>query len=263
MIEDYTKKIIFVDDQLLDNIKHSSLKEYEDLMSPSIDTQIISLPLVSSNIVILSDLMDVSDIETGRVLVKENYGKKFFPISNMSKEYVVKKYRILGELCVALGAKKITIKSAEEVLLDQDVDNSTSMNVNVSSRLFDLDSGLNIKSSDLTNDALKEVLAIKIESEGSLPNIGVAERLLKSYSLHNDDMFVSLVELRKITTNKLLSHEFNLDFSKDVKKTFSSSTDAKLKVLNKFVGGGVEWDAINRYSERNRSAIKLVIKVEF
>ena len=48
MIEPYIRKIIFVDDSFLEDLRHRSISGYQQFEAPDLDTKIITLPANSS-----------------------------------------------------------------------------------------------------------------------------------------------------------------------------------------------------------------------
>lgn len=263
MIKNYTQKIFFVDEPLLEEVNHSSLSEYNKFTQPDIDTQVITLPLESGEVDALVEYIDPSEIRVGNVLAKAGYTNQFVPISDFSKDHVLRKYRLWLKFCLALGAKKVSIESAENVSLEAANNSSISASIHGKTTMGEADAKLENNTSSGNDEVRKEIMDIKAEAAGSDADIVTAEKILNDHKLKNDDMFTSIFEMRKLTLNPVLSHEFTLDFSKDLKRVFDSSTKARLNVISKFFDGAAEVDMAKSSLNSSQSAIRLSVKIDF
>lgn len=263
MIEIYTDKVIFVDDQFMLDLNEISVTDLVKFENPDPDTQIIKLPLPSDKLAELTKYIDISEVKAGNILVKPGYSNRFIQIEEFAEDNTIRKYRLWIQLCIALGAKKVSVSNIEDVFIDSGEDstlnigasgNAPGVNVNV-------DAGF-VKSSR-EDEIRKSITNLSAEADGSMPNLVAAKDILQRYKLLNDDMFVSIYEMRELGFNSLKKHEFQLDFTKDLKKVFDTSIKAKLDVMTKVYKGRVAFDSKRNAFNNARTAMKLTIRVEF
>jgi hypothetical protein len=264
VIEAYVSKIIVVDQPFLDDLKQTSMADFQIFTSPDIDTKVITLPLASSEeIADLTQYMDASEIRPGRVLVKPGYSSQFVSVDSFSEDIVFRKYSLFVQLCIALGAKKIAISSIEDVSLETSKTKSTSAAGGVGAPLLKAEVGAKAGQSSLNDEVRKSIMKLNTEAHGGDPNLQEAHRIIENHCLQKDALFSDMYNLRRVSTNRLQSHEVTLDFSTDVKRIFDSSMQAKIKVMSKLYQGRVEFDSAKKSLERNRSATKLSVRVDF
>lgn len=263
-MESYISKIIIVDERFLDDLKQASITDFEDFSNPSLDTKIISLPLRDgADIAALSRVVDVSEIRPGSVLVKPGYSDQFVAVDSFSEDLVLRKYGLFVQLCHALGAKTVSVKGITDVELEERSKMATAARLKVTGFVAGGSAELESHESILNDDLRKSIMEIRTEAHGGTADIEAAENLIAQYSLHKDSLFTDLVNMCKLTKNRLSRHELNLDFSKDVKKVFDSSIQAKVDVMGKFYGGGIDFERTRNAFAKNRTATKLSIIVEF
>lgn len=262
MIEAYTHKVFFVDRDFLEDLKEDSLTEYKEFTQPQVDTQIIQLPATEQ----LNELiayMPPSEIRVGNVLAKTGYTDQFGPIDDFAEDHAIRKYRLWVQLCIALGAKKVVINNIEDVLIESQDKFDLDASVSGKAPIGSAEMGLKRKSNEMNDEINKKILGLAAEATGGPPNLAAAEEILTRYDLFKDDMFRSIFDMRKIETNQLIKHEFTLDFTKDMKRMFDSSTKAKLSAMSKIYKGRIDVSVASNLIEKSRTAMKLSIIVEF
>lgn len=263
MIESYTDKLIFVDDQFMRDLDEASATELITFENPDPDTKIITLPLSTDKLKELEKHIDISEVKVGNILVKPSYSNMFIRIEDFAEDYTIRKYRLWLQLCVALGAKKVNVSNIESVIIDTGED--FTLNAEAEGKVPG-NSGkadLSHKKSSREDELKKTIMNFSAEASGSTPNLAAAEKILQRYKLYNDDMFVSLYEMRELDFNPLKKHDFELDFSKDLKKVFDTSVKAKLDIMSKVYKGKVGFDSQKQAFKNARTAIKITICVEF
>ena len=263
MIESYTQKVIFIDENFLNELKQNSLSDYESFESPVFDTKIIKLPSTAEEANELMRHMHPSEIKVGSILVKPGYTDQFIPIDSVADDCAVSKYQRWVELCIALGAKKVSISNIEDVSLELDNKMHTSVSLAGTGVVAEGQAGLALDRTQKTNDVRKYIMQFNAEATGGAPDLAQAERILNQYNLQKDGMFRSIVEMRKVQNNQLKKHEFSLDLSKDVKRILDSSIKAKAKLMSKIYAGQAEFDKANETLEKQRTALKISVVVEF
>lgn len=263
-MEPYITKVIIVDELFLNDLKQVSINDFDEFANPSLDTRIISLPLRdAAEIEALTRVMDVSDIRAGSILVKPSYCDQFVAVDSFSEDIVVRKYGLFVQLCHALGAKRVSIKGITDVKLEQSSNSGTSGALRASVPLGGGSVTCAAEESSLDDEFRKSITEITTEARGGPADIEAAERLIAQYSLQKDSLFTDITSMCKLTSNKVSRHELYLDFSKDVKKVFDSSIQAKVDVMGKFYGGGIDFERTKNALAKNRTATKLSIVVEF
>lgn len=263
MIKPHTQKIIFIDQNFLDELRHNSLLDYENFETPVLDTKIVKLPITEDQAIELMQHMHSSEIKSGSILVKSGYTDQFVPIDSVADDCAISKYQRWVELCIALGAKKVSISNIEEISLESDSKTKISASVAgggiVAEGKAEFTSNRNMN----INDLRKSIMQFNAEATGGIPDWNQAKRIIDHYGLHKDGMFQSIFEMRRVENNQLKRHEFSLDLSKDVKRLLDSSIKAKLKLMSKIYAGQAEFDKASESLEKQRTAFKISVIVEF
>lgn len=264
MIEPYIRKIIFVDQQFLDDLKCTSITNYLEFSDPGIDTHVVTLPLrPPEDIGALIQYVDPSAIRPGSVVVKPGYTEHFVPLDTFAEDLVSRKYGVFVQLCIALGAKKVSVSSIEDVNLEASEIASTGGGAGASIPGGGVEVDTKFKQSSLTDDFRKSIMKLNTEAQGGEPNFEVAEKLMNRYGLHKDSLFNDLLNMCMVSTNRLHKHEISLDFSTDVKRVFDSSIQAKIKMMSKLYQGQADFEKTRKSLAKNNSATKLTVVVEF
>lgn len=264
MIEPYIRKIIIVDQNFLDDLKCTSITDYLEFSDPGIDTHIVTLPLQApEDIDALIQYVDPSAIRPGNIVVKPGYTDQFVSLDNFAEDMVYRKYGLFVHFCIALGAKKVSISSIEDVGLEANETDSVGGGVSGSIPGGKVEANAKFKQSNLTEDFRKSIMKLNTEAQGGEPNLEVAEKLMNRYGLHRDSLFNDLLNMCIVSTNQLRKHEISLDFSTDVKRVFDSSIQAKIKMMNKLYQGQADFEKTRKSLAKNNSATKLTVVVEF
>lgn len=263
MIEPYINKIIIVDDEFLSDLKHESRNDYQKFLRPNIDTKVLTLPLEPSEIEAITPFIDPSSIRPGSIVVKPGYTDQFVSIDSFAEEIIHRKYGLFLQLCVALGAKKISITSIDDVSLEDKDANSFGGGVSASTPMVEAEANIRVKQSSQSDDFRKSVMKLITEAEGGEPNFVEADRLMTQFGLQKDSLFTDILNMCRGGTNRLLRHEVSLDCSKDVKRVFDSTLDANIKVMSKLYGGKAEFDKARSSVEKNKVVTRLSVVVEF
>jgi len=263
MIESYTQKVFFVDADFLEDLREASFIEFKEFTQQQVDTQVIQLPASADQISELVTYMPPSEIRVGNVLAKTGYTDQFGPLDEFAEDHAVRKYRLWVQLCIALGAKKVSIKNAEDVLIESQEKSDIGVEAGGGAPIGSADASVKRSSNEVIDEVNKKIIGLSAEAVGGRPDLVVSEEILRQYGLLKDDMFRSIFEMRKISSNELLKHEFTLDLTKDMKRMFDSSTKAKLSVMNKVYKGRVDVSVASNALAKSRTAMKLSVVVEF
>ena len=263
MIEAYTHKLFFVDRDFLEDLKEYSITDYMGFVQPQLDTQIIELPLPAERLNEIITYVAPSEIRVGNVLAKTGYTDQFGPIDEFAEDHAIRKYRLWVQLCVALGAKKVSINNVEDVLIESQDKFDLDVGAGGKAPIGSAEVGLKRSSQEAIDEISKKTFGLAAEATGGSPDLAAAEDLLRQYNLFKDDLFRSIFEMRQLKSNQLIKHVFTLDLAKDMKRMFDSSTKAKLSAMSKIYKGRVDMSVANKSLEKSRTAMRLTISVEF
>jgi hypothetical protein len=263
MIEPYVNKIIIVDEEFLSDLKHESRTDYHKFLNPNIDTKVLTLPLKQSEIGAIAPFIDPSSIRSGSIVVKPGYTDQFVSIDAFAEELIQRKYGLFSQLCVALGAKKISITSIDDVSLEDKDTTSFEGGLSASHPLAKAEVNIKAKQSSQSDDFRKSVMKLITEAEGAEPNFNEADRLMAQFGLQKDSLFTDILNMCRGGTNRLRRHEVSIDCSKDVKRVFDSTMQANIKAMSKLYGGKAEFDKASSSVEKNKVATRLSVVVEF
>lgn len=263
MIESYIQKVIFVDAPFLESLKQKSITEFKAFNETELDTKIIKLPLQSEDVDKLVKHAHPSEIRPGNIIVKPDYSDKFMSVDSFAASHAERKYRLWVLLCVALGARRVSVTNIEEVSLEMEDMSSTSAQVDATSPVAKGEASFKSVQSGQNDDARKSIMNIKVEASGGDPDVAAAERILSEHGLHNDDMFRRMYDMRCLKNNSVSKQDFSLDLSTDVKRVFDSSLKAKITAMSKLYGGSAGFEKVRNSIEKGRSALKLTVSVEF
>ena len=263
MIKPYVTKLIFVDDAFLGEMKEQSISGYQSFLEPSLDTEIVSLTDCKDRLEDLLKVVDVSDMKPGVVVARTTYSNQFHSFDSVFDEIQTRKYELLCRFCVALGATKVFVSKEERVLVERasetNIDASLAADSPVVRGSMDLAASRARKSED-KEGALQKFTTT---AEGGEPDFETAQRMIDDFKLQRDSIFCDLLEMRKLKTNKLKSHELVMDLSRDVKQLIDDSMMAKIKVMSKIHSGSAGIQTAKKAVENNQSATRLTINVEF
>lgn len=264
MIEQHVRKVIIIDQPFLDDLRNTSLTDLQAFTSPDIDTMVITLPLSShSQINELARYVDPTEIRAGSILVKPVYTDQFVPVDSFTEDIVLRKYGLFVQLCIALGAKKVAISSIEDINLESSESVSAEANIGGSAPVGKAEVAAKAKQSSLNDEVRQSIMKLHTEAHGGEPNLEEADRIMDQFGLRKDALFTDVYNMCRVSTNRLSRHEVSLDFSKEVKRVFDSSMQAKIKVMSKLYQGCAEFDKARKSLEKNRSATRLSVVVEF
>lgn len=264
MIKPITQKVFFVDNEFLCELKEASIAKYEYFQQPSLDTQIINLSIIDENAINkLHLLMDVEHIRPGNVLVKTQYSNQFSPIDCFDEDVTLKKFMLWQLLCMALGAKQVSVNSVESILIDSDSSAEYSAYAELKMPVGSGVIGGNYSARSSTENLKKKMMEMKAKATGSLPDLTAADEILTKNGLIRDDLFRSIRDMRSFPSNQLIQQHFTLDMTKDVKKMFDSSMTAKLGVVAQFYKARFDVSAIEKSLEKSKEAIKVTVSVDF
>ena len=264
MIEPYIRKIILVDQQFLDDLQCTSITDYTEFSTPALDTHVISLPLRSSQeIDTLTQYVDPSEIRSGTILVKPGYTDQFVSLDNFAEDMIFRKFGLFVQLCIALGATKVSISNIEDVSLKRNKSNSIDGEIGLSAPVGEAEASTQVKQSMLSEDSRKSILNLNTEAEGGEPNFEAAQELMARHGLHRDSLFNDLLNMSRVSTNRLRKHQVSLDFSADVKKILDSSIQAKIEMMSKFHQGHANFEKTSMSLQKTKNATKLTVVVDF
>lgn len=263
MIKPYTQKIFFVDQNFLHELRESSMVDYELFVKPEVDTEVICLPVEDEVIDGLLKSVDARDIRVGNVLLKTQYSDQFAPAEEFSESAALNKFLQWQSVCVALGAKSVSVKSVESSQIE--AQSTASLDVNLVAGVMGNEFGAGVNHSAAeANDALKrKMITMEVKAAGGPPDLDAAKKIMKANGLDRDSLFLSVYNMRELKSNELLSQSFILDTTGDIKKTFDSSTKAKLSAVAKLYSASVDTSYIKSSLENSKEAVKISVSVEF
>lgn len=263
MIKPYTQKIFFVDEHFLTELRESSQIEYERFMKTELDTQIICLPVEDEVIDGLLKSVDARDIRAGNVLLKTQYSDQFAPAEEFSESAAINKFLQWQSVCVALGAKSVSVKSVESTQVEEQSTTSLDANLVAGIMANELSAAGN-HSTARANDALKsKMVTMEVKAVGGPPDLEAAKEIMTKNGLARDSLFQSVCNMREVSSNQLLSQSFMLDTTGDIKKTFDSSTKAKLSAIAKLYNASADMSFVENSLEKSKEAVKISVSVEF
>lgn len=263
IIEDYIQKVIFVDEDFLEELKKDSVTKHQKFQYPEIDIKIIKLPLSESERDEVFKFIHPSKVRVGNFLAKPSYSKHFVSIDQFTEDNAISKYRLWVELCLALGAKEVRITDIENVSLEAESDSALSMGISGSSPLVSADASLDISKTSRDDEIKKKITKFSASAAGGEPDIVAAQQIINEHNLSDDNMFMSVFRMRKLRMNPVLTHSFELDFSNDVKNVFDSSMKAKLDAMSNFYSGSLDFENQKNTFNNTNTAIKLSVAVVF
>lgn len=265
MIDPHIQKVIFVDEPFLTALKEGSITNFRAFTQPELDTQIVQLPLNPEQINEMKQVAHLSEVRAGAILVKPDYNDRFMTIESFSDGHAERKYRLWVLLCLALGAKKVSVTNIEGVDVTSDEESSWSANAAAKSKPLgaSLDAGVKNASSQQQGEKRNAIMKIAAEASGGEPDLKRALQILQENGLDRDDMFKRLYDMRSFTGNALITHTFSLDTSSDFKRVLDDSLKAKVELMSKVYGGKAEFAKTRKSLEKASTALKLTVMVEF
>lgn len=263
VIKPYTSKVFIVDDIFINDLKEHSQTEYALFTEPSIDTEILRLPLKPEEIESVTHLISPSEIHAGNIVVKPTYSNEFVPIGEVSEDVVLRKYSLFVQLCVLLGAQKVTITNLEGIQLDSSNDMKSSLGIAGGGPGISANASAEINQSNLSKNLQESLMQLNTEADGGDPDIEAAKALINQCGLSRDTLFSGLLTMCQARSNKLRRHEVTLDSSRDVSRIFDLSMGAKLEVMSKLYKGKAEFEHTRKSVEQSKLATRLSITVEF
>jgi len=264
MIKPYVGKLIFVDEEFVSELKECSETEFSSFMNPVIDTKIINIS--SQNEVFFEGLVnyvDSSEVRPGNIVMKPAYSGRFVSVDCFAEDIVFRKYSLFVQLCVALGAKRVSVNGIQGVSIESSSSEDHDVNGGASSPLVRADASGQAKRSSLSDQAEQSIYSLNTTACGGEPDIAESESIISRYGLSHDPLFIDIFNMRRISTNSLVKHEVSLDFSNDVKRNFDSNMKARVEIMSKLYGANADVQKAQASFEKNRTATKLSVVVDF
>lgn len=262
-MHNYVRKIIFVDKVFLEDLNQISRRDVEEFSDPGLDTRVFELPLSQMNIDEVIAVVDPSAIRPGSIVVRPGYTDQFVPVGDFSEDLMNRKYGLFVQLCIALGAKHVSISNIENVSLGTDGQAGMGAGLGGNTPLAGGSAEFSLQTSELEASVQKNIMQMKTSAHGGEPDFEKAEAIIQLYGLQKDSLFMDMLGMCRGTTNRLSRHELSLDLSTDVKRIFDSSIHAKIKVMSKLYEGNADFEKARRSVERTRTATKLSVVVQF
>lgn len=261
-MESFISKVIIVNAEFLADLEQRSRTDLEEFTNPGLDTKVVTLPLRAEEIEELTPFIEPSLICPGSIVVKPSYTDQFVTVDSFSEDLVLRKFGLFGQLCIELGAKKVSVSSIEDVSLEASNGVDTSAGLEATTPVGQGKAEFKAKQSSLRDDVCTSIMNRVTEAQGGPPDLEAAEQLMRQYGLYKDSLFTEVLNIRR-SKNKTTRHELSLDFSKDVKRVFDSSIQAKIKAMSKFYQGSVDFERTRMCVETKRTATKLSVVIEF
>jgi hypothetical protein len=261
----YISKIIFVDDDFVEEFKSKDLAGYKSFNNAPMDTRIVSLSSKDEIDELLQlNVVDAGQIKPGNVVVRSPYRSNFFiPLPDLSEDLAVRKYDIFNAFCISLGAKKVSVNHVELDEVTSLASGSINAGVSGSVPLVKGNAQLNINQKEEIKENLKKKVGVVSMAEGGKPDIEKAGEIIKRYNLEHDSLFESLLESCSLSNNRLLSKDFLIDTSKDMKKLVDFSMKARFDAIGKIYSVGAHYENSSTLFEENLFSFQLRVTVEF
>jgi hypothetical protein len=267
MIDSHIRKIVLVDQNFLSELKVASAIQHNAFASPSIDTKVITLDMSeAANMHAINELVkiiDPSELWPGNVLVRLDYSNQFVPIVTFTEELVPRRFGVFVQLCIALGAKRVKVSNVDEVDIEKSSHSATGAMAGGSAPGAQGKVDVNVETKDQHDEIKRSILKVQTEAEGGPPNMVEADRILDTYGLRHEALFMDIYNIRRVETNKTKSHTMSIDFTKDVRRFFDSSLKVKLQAMNAIYQGKIGFDKTRESVEKTKTATKLTVLVEF
>jgi hypothetical protein len=264
MIDKHIQKIVVVDQGFMTDLKSTSITDFNTFSNTSIDTKVISLPVTDKNeLASLFEVLNPSDLQPGNVLVRPQYFDQFVPIDAFSEELVPRRFGVFAQLCIALGAKEVKVSNVDQVDIEQSKQSTSSANATASIPTGGVEGNFNKDISEKFDEISRSIMALHTLAQGGEANLTEADRILDMYGLRREALFMDIYNMRRVTTNKLNSHQVSFDFTKDMNRIFDDSLKIKLQVMSKLYEGKAEFQKTQKSIEKNKHATKLTVLVEF
>lgn len=264
MIKSYVGKLIFVDDPFLSELREYSETEFSSFMNPVVDTKIINISSESdSYIEDLVNYVDPSELRPGNIVMKPAYSSRFVSVDCFAEDIVYRKYSLFVQLCIALGAKSVSVNGIQGVSIEASSSEGFGLSGGASSPIAKAHVGVEVERSSLSAHVEKSIYSLNTTACGGEPNISESDSIISRYGLGHDPLFVDIFNMRRIVTNGLIKHEVSLDFSNDVKRSFDSNMKARVEMMSKLYGANADVQKAQASFEKNRVATKLSVVVDF
>lgn len=263
MLGKSVSKVIFVDSDFIENVKQLSVSDYVSFTKPELDTQLVYLPLKESDEEEITRWIDPCFIKVGAVVVKPNYTDQYVQIDTFSKDIIKEKFLLFSRFCFALGAKKVSISSVEQIRSTIEDQNDVNVNISGQAQVVGAEIEASKSKSSKSADQHNSIMKLNTEATGGEPNFESAEDMIRRYRLQQDTIFLDILNLRREKNNNLISRDWTLDFSKDVEKVFDSSMLSKIDVIAKIYKGSIGLEIENKSIQRSVMATNLNVTLVF
>lgn len=264
MIKKFANKVLVVDEDLLLDLKNESVTDYDLIISESdISTQLIQLPIDDEQAEQLEGLIEFSDLKPGVVLFKNNYSRAFDLAEDFTENIVLKKYGLFVRLCLALGAKNVSISDIEDDAQIEKEKSGWGTEIQASAPIASGGASASVDNSELKSKVTKSMSNFVANASGGEPDLEAAKKIIVDYKLQREQIFTDLYAFKELKNNKINSYDVNMDFISDVKVISDSALEAKLDVMAKIYSGSASLKKVKNIVRNGRISKVLKINVQF
>ncbi|MBA4722970.1 MAG: hypothetical protein H2067_17765 [Alcanivorax sp.] len=264
LLPSYKRKVIFVDEKFLAKLEERSEIDFQSFNLPDIDTKIITLPIESEeDIIKITSQIEPSEIRPGNIVLKPTYTNQYISADFFLEDIIYRKYNLFVQLCIALGAKKITVTDIKNVSLERATSQSSDGKIDANAPIAEITTNAEANEASMGDENYHSTMKLNALAEGGPPDIEKADEIISKFNLRNEPLFEDIYSMRQVKTNPIKKYEVSLDCTQDIKRMIDSSMHAKIKIMGKLYSGKAEFEKIRSSLEKNKSTTKLSVMVDF
>lgn len=173
----------------------------------------------------LQNILDARQARPGVILVQSPFDSEVYEDASVAADrFALTKHMYFSLLCMHLGAKEVSV---EQVDLRTSTGKS-SWAANADRAGFD--AILTASSEEL--EKFRAQMSLKDIFTGGKPDLDAAEKLLRKTGLLSDSNMNSLLEMRRSTSNKILSRKLVINLSSEAKSNLNIVARLKSPLVN-------------------------------
>lgn len=184
----------------------------------------------------LRKLVDAGLAHPGNLLVQSPYDADTYEEASLAAQrFALAKHMHFSALCMHLGAREVSV---EQIVLRTSSGKTT---FDVKAERLGGSGQLAVENEEI--EKLRAQMHLHDEFAGGVPNVAAAELLLKRTGLGSDPNMLSLVEMRRDGSNRLMTRKLTLSLSSETKRNLNVA--GRLKVPT-FVKLSAEYEKVIR-----------------
>ncbi len=213
------------------------------------DILVLSVDQIKAN-KLIANLKSRGIFKRNLVLAKSPYDDdNYEDITNALYEFAVEKYMYFSQFCNLLGAKEVTVQRLDKIT------KSKIRSLELIAKLTTGQQELLVKDQDLSK--LHSQIQVNDVFLGGAPNLEEAANLLREKRLLGDTTMLSLLEIRKQTSNPISTRQLTINLSNESKKIVDVVAKIRLpKFLSEIVAN---FNAV----EKKSAEYTLTLEVKF